>query len=71
MRKWVYKPGQWNALCDVCGWKFKSAELLERWDGLMVCKKDYETRHPQDFLRVDADDAGIPWSRPQPPDNFI
>lgn len=52
MRKDYYKHGDYNALCDVCGFKYKASELKRRWDGLMVCDQDFETRHPLDFFRV-------------------
>ena len=45
------KIGDYNAYCDVCGFKFKASELKDRWDGYKVCEKDYEPRHPQDFVR--------------------
>ena len=67
----MYKPGQWNWICDVCGFQFKSAEMKERWDGVLVCAKDYEPRHPADFARSVTDDTSIPWSRPQQTDTFI
>jgi len=64
--------GNWNALCDSCGRKFKASQLLRRWDGLMVCKEDYETRHPSDFLRVQRERISVPWARPYPAaDTFI
>ena len=47
-----YKSGVQNAICDVCGFKFKSDELQKRWDGQMVCKGDFEYRHPQDYIRA-------------------
>ena len=56
--------GNWNALCDVCGMKFKATELRKDWRGLMVCSNDFELRHPQDFLRVRGDDPAVPWTRP-------
>lgn len=43
--------GEWNAECDVCGFKFKACDLRQRWDGMMVCEDDYEERHPMDFFR--------------------
>ena len=58
--------GNWNALCDSCGRKFKAFSLMKRWDGLMVCKEDYEQRHPSDFLRVQREKIAVPWSRPYP-----
>lgn len=63
-----YEPGSWWSICDVCGFKYKNYELLKRWDGLMVCPKDYETRHPQEFIRAHnyRGDGGLPWTRVEP-----
>jgi len=58
--------GNWNALCDSCGRKFKALDLKKRWDGLMVCAEDYETRHESDFLRVQRERISVPFSRPYP-----
>jgi hypothetical protein len=66
-----YKPGSWNAICDVCGFKYKSHQLKMRWDGAMVCTQDWETRHPSDLIRVPSDDPSVPWSRPEAPDTFV
>lgn len=57
--------GQWNAECDVCGFKFKSGDLKERWDGLYVCRDDWEERHPSDFFRARQEDQSTPWTRPE------
>jgi len=62
--------GDWNAICDICGLKLKASQLRKDWRGLMVCKEDYEQRHPQDFLRVRADDPSVPWTRPQGANQF-
>ena len=37
----------------------------------MVCPGDWETRHPQDFVRGIADYQAPPWTRPEAPDEFI
>ena len=66
-----YDPGLWEAICDVCGRKFKASSLQKRWDGLMVCPGDYETRQPQDFVRGVADTQVPPWTRPEAQDTFI
>lgn len=58
-----YKPGSWNAICDVCGFQHKADQLKKRWDGLMVCSSDFETRHPSDLIRVPKEDTGVPWTR--------
>jgi len=62
--------GNWNAICDICGLKFKATELQKDWRGLMVDKACFEQRHPQDFLRVRSDDPSVPWTRPQGSDIF-
>ena len=71
MRKNIYKSGDWNLICDVCGKKIKASESLHRWDGFIVCREDYETRHPQDFVRVHNDRISVPYSRPRPADRFL
>ena len=58
--------GDWNALCDSCGRKFKASSLQKRWDGLIVCREDWEQRHPQDLLRVQREQISVPWARPYP-----
>ncbi|MBL4591192.1 MAG: hypothetical protein JKY96_04465 [Phycisphaerales bacterium] len=55
--------GDWNALCDVCGFKMKASKLKKRWDGLYVCIDDYEKRHPSDLFRVPKEDTTVPWVR--------
>lgn len=67
----TYKPGQWNAICDRCGFKFKSDELQKDWQGLMVCKDDFETRHPQTYIKVTTEKAFPEWTRPRPEDIFL
>lgn len=65
------KIGDYNALCDVCSFKFKASELRKRWDGYMVCNKDFEERQPQDLIRSIPEKPVPPFTRPQPTDRFI
>lgn len=53
----------YNALCDVCGFKFKNWQLKKRWDGYMVCSADWEPRHPMDFYRSRNDVHQLPFTR--------
>jgi hypothetical protein len=55
-----YADGDFNAVCSMCGRKFKGSELLQHWQGLWRCARCWEPRHPQDFIR------GIP-DNPTPP----
>lgn len=66
-----YAPGDWNAICDICGQKYKASELRLNWQNLMVCPTDYEPRQPQDFVRGVADNPTPPWVRPQGADDFV
>lgn len=66
--KW---PGEWKVVCDVCGFQYPSSEIKERWDGAIVCHKDWETRQPQTLIRlVGKEDVAPPFVRPEPPDVF-
>lgn len=68
-----YVKGQWNIICDVCGWEFKSGQIKKRWDGLLVCDKDFELDHPQKYIRSRADPKPVPsdFIRPEPEDVFV
>lgn len=66
-----YVSGQWNAICDRCGFKFKSSELKKDWQGLMVCADDFETRHPQTLMKIATEKAFPEWTRPRPEDVFL
>lgn len=68
MRNTRWISGDWNAICDVCGFKFKASELIERWDGYKVCHKDWEIRHPQELIRPIPDQKPLPWTRPESTD---
>ena len=58
-----FRLGDYNAYCDVCGFKYKASELRKRWDGAMVCKRDWEPRHPQDFVKGIKEDQTLPFYR--------
>lgn len=66
-----YKPGDNNAVCDRCGRTFKASELRKTWDGLYVCRTDWEPRHPQDYVKGVLDDQSVKVSRPEGPDTFV
>ena len=63
-----YKPGDYNAICDGCGAKFKASELAKDWKGFFKCTKCWEPRHPQDFVRAypGAEPSPVPFVRPPP-----
>jgi hypothetical protein len=66
-----WSNGGWLTICDACGRKFKESELRKRWDGLMVCRNDWEVRQPQDYVRGVADIQAPPYVRPEQKDRFL
>lgn len=71
MARTYYKTGSANAICDVCGLKYKLDELRKRWDGVWVCDADYEERHPQEFIRSKPDTNKMVIVKPRPPLVFV
>jgi hypothetical protein len=71
MQNWL-KLGDYNAICDSCGRKFKASTMRKRWDGLFVCHEDFEYKHPQLSLKVQGDKQQVPIPRPEPiADTFL
>jgi hypothetical protein len=66
-----YKDGDWNGICELCGQKYKFSDLKKNWLNQWVCSKDYEPRHPQDFVRGVIDKQSVPMRSPEGPDVFV
>ena len=66
-----FKSGDWNAICDRCGVRFKASELRKTWEGYMVCEQDWEPRHPLDFIRAPHPIAPVAYTRQEAPDQFV
>lgn len=66
-----YRVGNWSVVCDVCGFTFLNTEVKKRWDGLIVCDKDFETKHPSLTPVRIKENPTPPFVRPPPEDVFI
>ncbi len=66
---WI--PGDNHVICDVCGFKYRASQTRMRWDNLRVCHKDWEPRHPQEYVRGKVDKIAVKNPRPRPPDVFL
>lgn len=66
-----YIAGDYWMICDECGLQYRRSKMLERWDGFWVCTKDWEPRHPQEFMRGKADKIAVDVSRPEQTDMTI
>jgi len=67
----TYKKGDHKAICDRCGFQFHASQLKKEWTGLMVCRDDFELRHPQDFVKGVKDDQSVPWTRSESFDTSV
>lgn len=59
-----WEPGDWDAVCSMCGRKRKASTMEKNWQGLYRCPIHNEIRQPQDFVRGVKDDQGVPWAQP-------
>ena len=58
-------------ICDRSGFKVEAGTLVEEWTGLWVRPKDWEPRHPQEFVRgVPENESSIQVS-PEADDTFL
>lgn len=56
-------PGDWNVITDCCGRKMKFSQVIQQWDGLIVCPEHHDPRHPLDFIKSTHDDQRVPIAR--------
>lgn len=66
-----YIPGDFKRICDRCGSVFHASQTFRTWDGLYVCREDWEPRHPQDFVRGRLDNQNVPNPRPEPLETIV
>lgn len=66
MSKNYYLSGEFNVTCDRCSKKIKAHKAKHEWTGFIVCEDCFETRHPQDFVKVKTDKVSVPFTRPIP-----
>lgn len=67
-----HKPGDFNRICDVCGFKRKASETQEDWRGKIVCADTcFEERHPQDYVRGRYDEQRVNKPRPDVEPDYL
>jgi len=64
-----FKKGDNLAVCDICGFTYYASQLRMTWDGLAVCKEDYEPKHPQLEIKARKEDQSVRINR-KPADQF-
>ena len=71
MKTPLWIPGDPWVICDRCSFAIRMSQSWKTWDGLRVCRADWEPRHPQDFVQGRVDVQNVPDGRPEPADSFL
>ena len=66
-----YKPGSFYRICDRTGFATRAERTQREWQGLIVEKRVFEPRQPQDFVRGVNDIQTVPAPRPRQTNTFI
>lgn len=66
-REKFYKPGSFYRICDRTGFATRAERTSMEWQGLIVDRRVYEPRQPQDFVKGVNDDQTVPYPRPRSP----
>jgi hypothetical protein len=65
-----YIAGDHWLVCEICGFDYRKSQMQQTWDGKWVCEKDWEPRHPQDFVTGVPDNQAVQVARPDTTDTF-
>lgn len=66
-----YKPGSFYRIDDRTGFAVRAERTQKEWQGLIVDKRVWEARQPQDFVRGVADNQTVPDPRPRQPNPYV
>ena len=66
-----YKPGDHWVIDDQTGQKVRASETQRQWNGLVVDRRNFETRHPQELIRARREQLQVKDPRPRPIDLII
>lgn len=67
----VPKLGDHYVIDDITGQKVPASDSQKMWNGLIVSRKNWEPRHPQDFVKARPERSIVREARPRPPKTFI
>lgn len=66
-----YRKGEVLVVDDRTGFVHRSSEMHREWNGLVVHRRQWEARHPQDFIRTRREDIAVKDARPRPIDAYV
>jgi hypothetical protein len=56
----------WKAICQRCGFQYRSTQLYLEYTGLRVCEWCLDKKHPQEYVKIYRDQQPLPWTSPEP-----
>lgn len=66
-----YRPGSFYRICDRTGFATRAEDTQMEWNGLIVSRRVFEARQPQDFVKGVSDNQTVPYARPRQPNTFV
>lgn len=66
-----YIPGSFYRICDRTGFAIRAERTQREWNNLIVDRRVFEARQPQDFVRGVNDDQTVPFARPRTPNPTV
>jgi len=66
-----YKLGSFYRICDRTGFAIRAERTQQEWQNLIVDKRVYEARQPQDFVKGVNDSQNVPNARPRSPNPAV
>ena len=62
-----YKLGSFYRICDRTGFATRAERTQTEWNNLIVNRRVWEARQPQDFVKGVPDNQTVPYARPRQP----
>ena len=66
-----YRAGDFYLISDRSGKKIRASESRREWNGSIVHKDEYDSRHPQERIRSTRDQQSVKNPRPRATDSFV
>lgn len=61
-----HRLGDWLVVDDITGFTIYASESVKLWDGRITHVSNFETRHPQEFIKARRDPKPVPFVRTEP-----
>lgn len=66
-----FRMGSFYRICDRTGFATRAEDTQMEWQGLIVDRRVFEARQPQDFVTGVPDNQTVPYARPRQPNVFV